>query len=189
MRARFDGANKTTCSAVIREVLGWEAGQDRPPRVVTSAAGCLDTVKLNGQAQKSFETGVRSSSDWQDKDGCSPAKIRVVHKKMRFRPGSLKYVRDNLTVTGAARMPMEHSWKAPNTSMSTAPGDVASASGLPTRCEMTTFAVECRENDTVYGSNGRKQQRRCKARISEPLLFSSKHAGGYEDVIPVNFGC
>jgi hypothetical protein len=56
-----------------------------------------------------------------DQYACSPARIRPVHKKMVFLAGSLKYVFENFIVIGAASMPSEHIWRAPYTSISTAP--------------------------------------------------------------------
>jgi hypothetical protein len=39
----------------------------------------------------------------------SPARMRMVHRNMMFRPGSKKYVVESLTVTGAAKIAMAHS--------------------------------------------------------------------------------
>lgn len=86
----------------------------------------------------------------------SPAKMRPDHTNIVFLPGSSKYLRDSLTVTGAAKTPIAHSWKAPKTSISTAPknGDVSYAT--LGKAEGLTVDVCCHEHNAMKRGDSRE---------------------------------
>ncbi|TKA79746.1 hypothetical protein B0A55_04361 [Friedmanniomyces simplex] len=117
---------------------------------------------------------------------------------MAFRPGSSKYVRDSLTVTGAARMPMEQSWKAPKTSMSTAPKPMVSGSTLWDRRVLgqyrdgleaqvvnirRTLNMHGSEHNSMDGGDRWKEQSRGQTSTFKPLLFAGEDACGDKDVV------
>jgi hypothetical protein len=109
-----------------------------------------------------------------------PDKIRPVHTKMAFRPGSLKYVPDTFTVTGAANMPIEHSWKAPKMSISTPPNPLATK---PTSNDKLTTSRHRCEYNSMQGSNRWKEQRSCQTSLSQPFHVPCKHTRRNKNIV------
>lgn len=85
--------------------------------------------------------------------------MRVPQKKIMFLPGVLKNVLDSISATGAARIAIEQSWKAPNMSMSTAPARMSWQAHARTEHYLPhTFYMKSGENDTVDSRNGWEDQ-------------------------------
>jgi len=79
---------------------------------------------------------------------------------------------------------MEQSWKAPKTSMSTAPAARHVQPGAPYRGEeKPTINVERGQDDTVDGRDGREQQRG-QTGAPQPIHLLAEDARRHEHIVP-----